>query len=107
VRHRPDLGVQTGSGPVAIEVELQRKVRARLLDILRMYEEQTQDDGTLAGVIYVCDRNDVADAVSRAARRRLVASAGAELPHLARRHRADTLRSGSPQGGAAAACGVT
>jgi hypothetical protein len=67
VTHRPDLGVQTGSGPVAIEVELQRKVRARLLGILRMYEAHTQEDGTLAGVIYVCDRNDVADAVRRAA----------------------------------------
>lgn len=52
---------------MAIEVELQRKVRARLVGILRMYEEQTQDDGTLAGVIYVCDRNDVGDAVRRAA----------------------------------------
>jgi hypothetical protein len=68
VTHRPDLGVQTGSGPVAIEVELQRKVRARLVGILRMYEAHTDPEaGTLAGVIYVCDRNDVADAVSRAA----------------------------------------
>jgi hypothetical protein len=67
VTHRPDLAVQIAPGPVAIEVELQRKVRARLVGILRMYEEQTQDDGTLAGVIYVCDRHDVADAVRRAA----------------------------------------
>lgn len=55
------------SGPVAIEVELQRKVRARLVGSLRMCEEQTQDDGTLARVIYVCDRADVADAVKCAA----------------------------------------
>jgi hypothetical protein len=67
VTHRPDLAVQMPSGPVAIEVELQRKVRARLVGILRMYEDHTQDDGTLAGVIYVCDRVDVADAVKRAA----------------------------------------
>lgn len=67
VTHRPDLAVQIAPGPVAIEVELQRKVRARLLGILRMYEEHTQDDGTLAGVIYVCDRDDVAHAVRRAA----------------------------------------
>ena len=66
--HRPDLGVQTGSGPVAIEVELQRKVRARLVGILRMYEAHTDTEaGTLSGVIYVCDRDDVADAVRRAA----------------------------------------
>jgi len=67
VTHRPDLGVEIASGPVAIEVELQRKVRARLVGILRMYEQHTSDAGTLAGVIYVCDRNDVADAVRRAA----------------------------------------
>jgi hypothetical protein len=67
VTHRPDLAVQIAPGPVAIEVELQRKVRARLVGILRMYEEHTQDDGTLAGVIYVCDRDDVAHAVRRAA----------------------------------------
>src|ERR1044072_1632774 len=67
VTHRPDLGVQIAPGPVAIEVELQRKVRARLVGILRMYEEQTNDDGTLAGVVYVCDPNDVSGAVLRAA----------------------------------------
>jgi hypothetical protein len=33
-----------------------------------MYEAHTDPEaGTLAGVIYVCDRNDVADPVSRAA----------------------------------------
>ncbi len=46
----------------------QRKVRARVVGILRMYEAHTDTEaGTLSGVIYVCDRDDVADAVRRAA----------------------------------------
>lgn len=65
--HRPDLGVLTGSGPVAIEVELQRKTLGRLLEILQMYAELTEDDGPLAGVVYITSRKDVADLVSRAA----------------------------------------
>jgi hypothetical protein len=65
--HRPDLGVQTAAGPVAIEVELQREPRARLLGILRMYAHYTDGDKAPRGVAYICDRADVADAVRRAA----------------------------------------
>jgi hypothetical protein len=67
VTHRPDLIAQTGSGPVAIEVELQRKTFARLHGICSMYTELTEPDGPLAGVIYICDRADVTDLVTRAA----------------------------------------
>ena len=68
VTHRPDLGLQIAGRPAAIEVELQRKTRARLTGILSMYAEHSDtDDAPLYGVLYVCDRADVADAVRRAA----------------------------------------
>ena len=68
VTHRPDLGLQIAGRPAAIEVELQRKTRARLIGILSMYAEHSDgDDAPLYGVLYVCDRADVADAVRRAA----------------------------------------
>ena len=68
VTHRPDLAVQIAGRPAAIEVELQRKTRARLVGILSMYAEHSDGDvGALYGVLYVCDRDDVADAVKRAA----------------------------------------
>jgi len=59
--------VRTGSGPVAVEVELQRKTFARLHGILGLYGELTEADGPLAGVIYICDRADVTDLITRAA----------------------------------------
>ena len=66
--HRPDLGVQTAAGPVAIEVELQRKTQARLRGILGMYAQLTEDaDAPLAGVIYITDRDDVRKLIARTA----------------------------------------
>lgn len=68
VTHRPDLALQIAGRPAAIEVELQRKTRARLVGILSMYAEHSDgDEAALYGVLYVCDRDDVADAVKRAA----------------------------------------
>lgn len=68
VTHRPDLALQIAGRPAAIEVELQRKTRARLIGILSMYAEHSDgEDAPLYGVLYVCDRDDVADAVRRAA----------------------------------------
>ncbi len=68
VTHRPDLAVQIDAGPVAIEVELQPKVRARLNGILGMYAELCDPaDPVLAGVIYVTGREDVAALVDAAA----------------------------------------
>jgi len=67
VTHRPDLIVQMRSGPIAIEVELQRKAPVRLRGILAMYAELTEDDGPLAGVIYICDRADVTELITRCA----------------------------------------
>jgi hypothetical protein len=69
VTHRPDLAVEIAAGPAAIEVEVQRKPRAPLLAILRMYADSIDDDDDpLAGLLYVCGRDDIADAVRRAAR---------------------------------------
>ncbi len=65
--HRPDLAVQIAPGPVAIEVELQRKTTRRLSGILAMYARLSDDDGPLAGVIYITDRSDVAELVARVA----------------------------------------
>jgi hypothetical protein len=67
VTHRPDLGVDTAAGPVAIEVELQRKSAARLRAICAMYAQLTEHDAPFGGVIYICDREDVADRVAAAA----------------------------------------
>ena len=67
VAHRPDLVVEIASGPVAIEVELARKAPARLRGICAMYAQLTERDGPLAGVIYICDRADVTDLVTRCA----------------------------------------
>ena len=65
--HRPVLGVHMPRGPVAIEVELQRKSAARLRGICAMYARLTDDDGPLAGVVYITDREDVAELVRRVA----------------------------------------
>jgi len=68
VTHRPDLAVELTAGTAAIEVEIQRKPRARLLAVLRMYADSIdEDDDPLAGLLYVCDRADIADTVRRAA----------------------------------------
>ena len=64
--HRPDLGVHTLSGPVAIEVELQPKAATRLRGICWMYAQLSEDDDApLNGVIYVTERDDVARLVKR------------------------------------------
>ena len=69
VTHRPDLGVRLGGLPMPVEVELQRKSRARLRGILGMYEElATSDQARFGGVIYVTGASDIADGVKRAAR---------------------------------------
>ena len=66
--HRPDLGVHTLSGPVAIEVELQPKTAARLRGICWMYAQLSEDDDApLNGVIYITDRHDVSRLVTRSA----------------------------------------
>ena len=66
LQHRPDLGVHTLSGPVAIEVELQPKTAARLRGICSMYAQLSEDDDApLNGVIYVTDRHDVARLIAR------------------------------------------
>ena len=59
--------MQTAAGPVAIEVELQRKTLGRLRGILAMYAQLTEHDAPLDGVIYVTDRHDVADLIARTA----------------------------------------
>jgi hypothetical protein len=66
--HRPDMAVQTGSGPVAIEVELQRKTLRRLAGILRMYDSLI-DDQELSGVIYIIPGPTIEELVRRIAQR--------------------------------------
>jgi len=68
VTHRPDLGVRLGGLPVPVEVELQRKSRARMRGILGMYEELSSGEhARFGGVIYVTGSPDIADGVRRAA----------------------------------------
>lgn len=66
--HRPDAGAQVAGRRVAIEVELSHKAPRRLRAILAGYEALIAD-GTLGGVLYVSDRDDVLRAVRRAATR--------------------------------------
>jgi len=61
VTHRPDLAVLIAGRLVPIEVEVQRRPRARLLRILRMYAELSSDtQPTYAGVIYVATNENIA-----------------------------------------------
>jgi hypothetical protein len=86
VTHRPDIAALIPAGPVAIEVELQRKKAGRLRGILAMYAQLTDDDGPLSGVIYVTDRDDVAELVARVA-----ADVGLCSPALSRRTLDDVI----------------
>lgn len=61
VSHRPDLAVLIAGRLVPIEVEVQRRPRARLLRILRMYAElSTGTQPTYGGVIYVAANDNIA-----------------------------------------------
>ncbi len=81
VTHRPDLGVRVDGKPAAVEVELQRKPRARLLGILEMYAQLTSgEDAPLAGVLYITANQDIAGLVERVAR-----DAGLDRPRLTQR----------------------
>jgi hypothetical protein len=64
--HRPDLGAEVDARRVAIEVELSPKAPRRLRAILAGYEAAIAER-QLAGVLYVCDRDDVLAGVRRAA----------------------------------------
>jgi hypothetical protein len=94
VTHRPDLAVHTTAGPVAIEVELQRKAATRLRGICAMYAQLTEDDGPFGGVVYVCDRDDVADRVAVAA-----ALVGLRAPALSVRTLRDVVAQTRAAGG--------
>lgn len=68
VPHRPDLGVFWTGKPAAIELELNDKDRARLLGILRMYAELTEDeDAPFSFVLYVTTNPNVAARVQAVA----------------------------------------
>jgi hypothetical protein len=78
VTHRPDLIVWISGRPVAVEVELQRKTRARLRGILEMYRQHTSGpDPVFGGVMYVTGNPDVARALHDVA-----ADAGLAMPAL-------------------------
>jgi hypothetical protein len=91
VTHRPDLAVQTGSGSVAIEVELQRNTQARLHGILSMYTDMADgDEALLAGVIYVTGNADV-DNIGRRVAQRGVARRACVLQNARSGHRTGPL----------------
>ena len=60
--HRPDLTLAISDGQVVIEVELQRKDTKRLAAILSMYRSW-MDASRIAGVVYVCGSQLLADRV--------------------------------------------
>jgi hypothetical protein len=60
--HRPDLALEISSGPVAIEVELERKSSARLDAILSLYVRWASQK-RIGGVLYVCGDESLADRV--------------------------------------------
>jgi hypothetical protein len=87
VGHYPDLAVAIAAGPVAIEVELQPKIQARLVGILGMYADLTGDaDPALAGVIYVTPNDQIAGGIRRAAEK-----ADLDAPQLSFRSLADIV----------------
>ena len=60
--HRPDLALVIPSGSVVVEVELQQKAKTRLGAVMSMYRrwlEQSQ----IAGIVYVCRSQKLADKV--------------------------------------------
>jgi hypothetical protein len=68
VTHRPDLGVRVAGKPAVVEVEPQRKPRARLPGILQMYADLTNnDEAPLAGVLYITGNQHIASLVGRVA----------------------------------------
>ena len=87
VTHRPDLAVLIAGRPVPVEVELQRKPRARLLGILRMYDELSAGtQPTYGGVIYVAANKYIADALHDVG-----ADAGLDAPRFSVRALDDVL----------------
>ena len=66
-RCHPDLAVRVTNGLIAVEVELQRKAARRQRGICAMYKGLTDAHGSLLGVMYVTDRNDVSQLVERTA----------------------------------------
>lgn len=62
--HRPDLTVLAADGPIAVEVELQRKAEKRLGAVLSLYRRWL-DESRIAGVVYVCANDNIADRVRR------------------------------------------
>jgi hypothetical protein len=62
--HRPDLTVLIAHGPVAVEVELQRKAERRLGAVLSLYRRWL-DESRIAGVVYVCANQNIAERVRR------------------------------------------
>jgi hypothetical protein len=60
--HRPDLALAIPDGQVVVEVELQRKDTKRLAAILSMYRSWL-DETRIAGVVYVCGSQHLADRV--------------------------------------------
>jgi hypothetical protein len=60
--HRPDLTLEIPDGQVVVEVELQRKDTRRLGAILSMYRGWI-DESRIAGVVYVCGSQRLADRV--------------------------------------------
>jgi hypothetical protein len=60
--HRPDLTLAIPDGQVMVEVELQRKDTKRLAAILSMYRGW-MDESRIAGVVYVCGSQHLADRV--------------------------------------------
>lgn len=90
--HRPDLTLTIPAGQVAIEVELQRKADKRLDAILAMYRRWL-GESRVAGVVYVCGSQSLADRIrnhavaagvpSRATRIELLDSVRTEARELA------------------------
>lgn len=61
--HRPDLALVISAGPVAIEVELERKSSARLDAILSLYASWAAEK-RIGGVLYVCRDESLAERIT-------------------------------------------
>ena len=69
--HRPDLVLRAQAGPVAVEVELQRKSVGRMGAILTLHKRWI-GEGKVAGILYVCGSSARAERVRELANRAAV-----------------------------------
>lgn len=79
--HRPDLVLTIPGGPVVVEVELRQKAQTRLGAVMTMYRRWL-DESQIAGVVYVCRTEKLANKVREQALQAGIASSAMRIQLL-------------------------